>query len=171
MKKRRFWWGSEALFAVLGEARISKEAPLLEWRELRHEIKARNWGEARKEWNDVCGVTALWLACYAQLDVPIFPMFGKSAVDRWVERNEVWKIIFKSQNVKFDRKYLHLGSNYGRQHKVETALNNAGIPSEDIDWLTAAVRLYQNHPEIKAEAPWTVELIDYFENKDGYRNK
>lgn len=93
--------------------------------ELKELISARSILEIIEEWNDVWATFIEFVYTNYGISVPILNGFGKSSFIKYYNRIEKWEEIFKSNNLKFDKKYLINGGNYQRPEKVRLALEMA----------------------------------------------
>ena len=92
-----------------------------EVQELVEEIRYLRLSSIWEEWNDVMFCLLLWGLPYTG-NLPMLPGLGKASEDKLVERLKVWKEIFHTHNLVFDKKYLVAGSNYKKEAKIQAAL-------------------------------------------------
>lgn len=94
----------------------------LEIKELWEEIKKLN---IKGIINESCDVyTVCCCAFETTTGIPV-PLLWERSAKEWVRRIEVWKSIFKDNNLEFKIEYIRYGGNHKKQWKVDKALQLA----------------------------------------------
>jgi len=93
-----------------------------EFLELLDEIKKGNWVGIRDELCDVYTCFMCAIARYTDIPMPIFWM---RSAKMWNKRCAFWQLYFDEVGLKFDPKYLRLGSNYKKAEKRRVAMDLA----------------------------------------------
>ena len=112
-------------------SKLSLSYVLGECKELLDEVIKRDWEEAKKEWEDVCGTFLVWLTGVLGIGFKLRKGFGLGAAERWKQRLDVWERIFELHEVTFDKSYLNKGGNYRKKKKVQFALDNVNTQMDE----------------------------------------
>ena len=130
--KRVFWAKDIRIGLMAKDVDLSYIAGEVE--ELKEELIKRDLKEAAKEWDDVTGLTCIWIYQMTGINLPIIRNFGRGAVLRWYDRNIVWKEIFKYHGIPWEQKVLGGGSNFNKISKIKKAVKESKEPAVTLDW-------------------------------------
>lgn len=109
---REFTCGEFRVGHILGEAQ-----------ECLAEVIRADWIAAREEFWDTAMCVQAWLYCRFSRDFEM--VLPRSHIKKYARRNRVWRRIFAEHGLQFSPRYLFAGSNYTKQHKVDSAIQAA----------------------------------------------